>query len=176
MSPSLVRACAAFAAGILGLSVASACIELQPRQVVEFAPGSAQIPGDQMVVLMKMLEHARERPGTHQVSVRGFADRGSNHDPKSWAAEDLALADARARALSEAVRTLGNENCVYRMAFGNLPEDAPAARTDAARGPRVSRGVVVMDAADTKYEPAQGVRVETDCGPPAPPRAVRPKA
>ena len=168
MHPRFFRACLAAAVGILGLSTGHACMDLEPRQAVEFAPGSAVIPGDQMSALMQMLQHARELPGPRRVIVRGYADRSTNFDAKAWAPEDLALADARARALSRAVRTLGSATCVERVALGNIPEDAPGQRTDARGGLRLARGMVVFENPDTEHAPREGVRIERDCGAPGP--------
>ena len=49
MNARLVLALAALASGLSVLPLARACIEVEPRQVIEFAPGSAQIPADQMI-------------------------------------------------------------------------------------------------------------------------------
>ena len=167
MSPRLSRLCAALLVGLLGLSHANACIEIEPRHIVEFEPGSAAIPPDQMLKLMQMLDHSRHLPG-RQVSVRGFADTGTDSDAKTWKAEDLALADARARALSEVVRRFGGANCVERVAIGHKPGDGPADRVDADGRQRVSRGVIVISK-EERTEPApEGIRIETDCGPPKP--------
>lgn len=179
MHPRLTFVCAAVLAALLGSVPASACIEVEPRQIIEFAPGSAFIPPDQMIALLEMLDRARNRPPRpYRVSVRGYADRSTNHDARTWAAADLALADARARALSEAMRTVGGENCVTRVALGNIPDDAPPDRTDEKDGLRLSRGVVVLEKPETEYEPREGMRIETDCGPPAPakPQATAPAA
>jgi hypothetical protein len=154
------------------MAQASACIEAEPRHIVEFQPGSAQIAGDQMVKLMEMHRHANERPGGYRVSVRGFADRATNLDPKAWTPEDVALADARARAISEMLRTLGNENCVERVALGNVPSDPPPERVDAAGRHWLSRGLVVWAQKDSKDTPQAGITIQTDCGPPAPLRGA----
>jgi hypothetical protein len=167
MTPRRFRTCVALLVAALGLSHANACIEVEPRLVIEFAPGSAFIPPDQMIALINMLDHARERPGPYRVSVRGYADRSTERDAKAWDPKELALAEARARALSEVMRTVGREECVTRVAIGNIPNDAPADRKDAKGGLRLSRGLVVLEKPDTEYEPREGLRIETDCGPPA---------
>ena len=169
MSPRRHRLCAALVVAVLGLSQASACIEVEPRHVVEFQPGSAKLDGHQMFKLLEMTRHANQRPGGYRVSVRGFADRATNLDPKTWSPEDVALADARARALSEVLRTLGNETCVERVAIGNVPSDSAPDRVDDQGGRWLSRGLVVWAQKDSKDTPQEGIRIETDCGPPVPP-------
>lgn len=169
MNVRAVLGCTALVLGLSTLPGARACIEVEPRVIIEFAPGSAVIPGDQMIALLQMLDHARERSTPYRAAVRGYADRSTQHDAKSWDPKELALADARARALSEAMRTLGRETCVTRAALGNIPDDAPADRNDKAHGLRLARGVVVLEKPDTEYAPREGLMVETDCGPPAPP-------
>ena len=156
---------AVLAADLACLPPARACIEVEPRLVVEFAPGSAQIPSDQMIKLIELIDGARAKHGPFRVAVRGYADRSTEHDAKAWDAKELALADARARALSEVMRSLGGEACVTRVALGNVPDDAPADRTTEGGELRVARGLVVYEKPDTEYAPREGLKVETDCGP-----------
>lgn len=155
-------------AAAFGLGRANACLEIDPHQVIEFAPGSAKIPADQMIALLTMLDRARMSDTPYRVAVRGYADRSTEHDVKAWDPKELALAEARARALSEVMRTVAHENCVTRVALGNVPDDAPPDRHDEGGGLRLSRGVVVLEKPDAEYEPREGLRIETDCGPPAP--------
>jgi hypothetical protein len=133
--------------------------------VVEFAPGSAHIPADQMIALIETIDRARDTHGPWRVAVRGYADRATNKDARTWDPQDLALADARARALSEALRNLSGEACVTRVALGNIPDDAPPDRTTEAGELRLARGLVVYEKPDTEYAPREGLKVETDCGP-----------
>jgi hypothetical protein len=175
MKLRLLVSFAVVAAGLSCLPTARACIEVEPRLVVEFAPGSAKIPADQMIKLIELIDGARDKHGPFRVAVRGYADRSTNHDVKTWDARELALADARARALSEVMRTLGQQACVTRVALGNVPDDAPADRTTEAGEARVSRGLVVYEKPDTEYAPREGLKIETDCGPP-PTAAASPSA
>lgn len=166
----------AVAVAAVGAPVAKACIEHEPRQIVEFQPGSAVISGTELFELMTKINHARSRFGEnrYRVSVRGFADRATEPNPVAWKPEDVALADARARALSEVLRTLGSENCVERVAIGNIPSDPAGDRVDAKGVRWLSRGLVVFATPENAYPPRDGLRIETDCGPPPPARAAHP--
>lgn len=165
MNLRLVLPLAALAAALSFLPAARACIEVEPRLVVEFAPGSAEIPSDQMIKLIELVDRARDTHGPWRLAVRGYADRSTQKDARAWDPQELALADARARALSAAMRGLSGEPCVIRVALGNIPEDAPADRKTEAGEPRLSRGLVVYERPDTEYAPREGMKVETDCGP-----------
>jgi hypothetical protein len=101
------------------------------------------------------------------VAVRGYADASTNKDAKTWEAGELALADARARALSAALRLIGEQGCFTRIALGNIPDDAPPERRTEGGERRLSRGLVVFEKPDTEYAPREGLKVETDCGPDA---------
>lgn len=165
MNLRLVPPLAALVAALSFLPPARACIEVEPRLVVEFAPGSAEIPSDQMIKLIELIDRARDTHGPWRLAVRGYADRSTQKDAKAWDPQELALADARARALSAAMRGLSGEPCVIRVALGNIPDDAPADRRTEAGEPRLSRGLVVYERPDTEYAPREGMKVETDCGP-----------
>ena len=165
MNLRLVPTLAALAAALACLPAARACIEVEPRLVVEFEPGSARIPPDQMIKLLELMDAAREKHGPFRVAVRGYADRSTNHDARTWDPQELALADARARALSEVMRTLSQQACVTRVALGTIPDDAPADRTTEGGDLRVARGLVVYEKPDTEYAPREGLKVDTDCGP-----------
>lgn len=166
--------CAALAAAVLALPQATACIEVEPRHTVEFLEGSAEIDPTQKAKLVQMLEHADLSPGKYRVAVRGHADHAGSLEAKDWSPADRALADARARALSLAVRELGEVNCLERVAIGAAPGDAPPARVDAQGRRWQARALLVLARPGSQDTPKEGVSIETDCGPPAPPRLSNP--
>jgi outer membrane protein OmpA-like peptidoglycan-associated protein len=168
MTPRATLFSVALVAGVLALPQATACIEVEPRHNVEFAEGSAEIAPEQLFKLTQMLQHSGHSAGQHRVSVRGYADRAGSFDAKTWRAEDLALADARARALSLAMRTVGNENCVERVALGAAASDAPPVRVDDQGRRWHTSAVLVLAAPGSHDTPIDGVSIETDCGPPKP--------
>jgi hypothetical protein len=172
--PRTTRLCVALAAGVLALSQANACIEVEPRHNVEFLEGSAELSMEQRLKLLEMLQHLERSAGSYRVSVRGYADRPAGFEAAGWKPEDLALADARAQPLSAALREMGDAVCVERIALGSSPDDPPPERVDEAGQHWHARAVVVLAARDSHDTPMAGVSVETDCGPPVPPRATRP--
>jgi flagellar motor protein MotB len=174
LSLRTTRLCIALATGALALSQASACVEVEPRHNVEFLDGSAELSLEQRIKLLEILHHADRSLSTYRVSVRGYADKPAGFEAAAWKSEDIALADARAQAVSLAMRESGAVNCVERIALGSAPEDPPAERVDEAGQHWHARTVIVLAAQDSHDTPMAGVKVETDCGPPAPPRPAKP--
>ena len=153
----------------LGLALATllawpvaACIPDIPRHVVEFPLGSAELPEDQKRALVQVFDNAQLRTQLHlmRVSVRGFGDYRGAMDPSTWTPEDLALARARAQAMSDALTAIGIP-CIERVAMGVAPSDAPPG--DAR--PRRPGGVVAVVGKHIEDTPIEGVPVEGNCRP-----------
>ena len=173
MTPGSILLGAALAGCSSALSPPTTCVEIEPRHQVEFVEGSAVIEPGEMARLADMLGHTEHYPGKYRLSGRGYADRAGSFDAKSWRPEDVALADARARVVSDAVRSLLSD-CVERVAIGAAPSDAPAARVDEQGRRWRASAVLVLADRDSHDTPIDGVSIESECGPPAPEKQPAP--
>jgi hypothetical protein len=154
-------------AAALGLGVASAHLSPRSSTIIEFEPGSAVFAATAAEDLEDARLPAIQHPREYRVVVRGYADTGSNPDPRTWKAEDLALAEARARALSAAVRQNGGPACVDRIAYGHALKDWRGTRID-GKSWGLAGGVVAIAPLASKETPEAGVPINRDCGEPAP--------
>ena len=169
MSRSLVARTSTFFAATLGLGVASACLPTSSGTIIEFETGSAAFATTAAEDIEEGRLLAIQHPREYRVLIRGYADTGTNPDPQFWKPEDLALADARARALSAAVRRGGGPACVDRVAYGYALDDWRKARPRVDGGTYgLAGGVVALAPLDSTEKPETGVPMERDCGEPTP--------
>jgi hypothetical protein len=172
----VIRCGAILLVALLGLSVASARDEDRdslPRGgtgLIRFEPGSAVLPEAQRDRFGTARESGMHFSSMYNFLVRGYADSGTSKDPKSWKPEDLALADARARAMSEYLRTLGGPECVDRVAYGYALEEPPPDKYDHEPRVGVPGGELVLSRPDQHNVPPKDPRTVTDCGTVAPPQ------
>lgn len=159
-----IRMLLAAALTVAAAGTALACIEHVPERMLAFPRGSATLSADHVALLREAARKGLD-PTKYRVEVRAYADYRGAFDPKTWNAEDLPLAQARARAVSDLLRAHG-VHCVERVALGVAPSDPNKAWVPADEGPNTVPGVVVrFDPVQTaRPAPIAGVPIEKDCG------------
>lgn len=158
---------------VLTAPAALACVQPEPRQIVEFPAHSAVLTSEQRQRIADMLERVREQEGgvsRFRILVRAYPDAPTSDAPPNAPVAARQLAVMRSHALSAAVRTLvGGGACVERIAMAQPPADAGAPR-DGSGGMLWHRAGVVLlqDAAQRPADRSGAADAALDCGPPRP--------
>jgi hypothetical protein len=122
--PRTLLAAAAALLTLAGAGAARACVTAVPEMTFEFAPGSAEIDQADRDELAGFLNKAWALSPSPWISLRAFADPPGAPDAKTWAQADLDLAQARARAVTDALILLGGPLPDSTTA-GHAPTGAP---------------------------------------------------